>query len=193
MVVANQGVLYTLEVEKSRILVVKISTLVLLSIVFYLGVLINLGLLALDGSTETLVKTSALFLLLTLIVIGSLHNLSAVKHGYRFYEDKIRFAKRNVSYLSIEKVERKENLWDKLFRTHSLQLNKKFSIDGIPNEVNVQPYVEQMLQYSKAKLQQQNSPQTSFGGNPKSSLLSGQQGSQLSTGRIGSPGARSYY
>ena len=61
---------YILTQVKKRLLIPKIITFLVLGIVFYLGVLLNITLLNLSGSTETMAKLIALIVLLLIIAFG---------------------------------------------------------------------------------------------------------------------------
>src|SRR3989344_7857879 len=52
--------LYTLYESKSRALVPKVASLVVLSLIFYLGILLNVSLLELSAGQETTLKTGSL-------------------------------------------------------------------------------------------------------------------------------------
>lgn len=150
----EEKVLYDLPINVSRYLIPKIISLISLSVLFYLGILLNLSLLNLSGPTETSVKLGSVFVLLVLIVIGIFHNMSAAKHGYLFYGNRIKFARKTVTYYHITEINRKENFLDKKFKTHSLILSKKFKIQAIPNSVDLHQYIQQMIDYNKAQAHQ---------------------------------------
>ena len=51
-----QQVLYSFKSKKMRILIPKVLQLIILSSLFYFGILVNIGLLKLDAETETMIK-----------------------------------------------------------------------------------------------------------------------------------------
>ncbi len=150
----EEKVLYDLPIHVTRYLVPKIITLVILSIVFYLFLLLNLTLLNVSGGAENSIKLGALFLLLLLVIIGVVHNMVAARHGYLFYANRIKFAHKNVTYYHITEIEKKENFLDKMFKTHSLHLSKKFKIQAIPNTVDLHQYIQQMIDYNRQQAHQ---------------------------------------
>ena len=56
--------IYVLYQNKTRTIVPKFISFIILGVIFYVGILLNLALLALTGSEETVVKMVALVLLL---------------------------------------------------------------------------------------------------------------------------------
>lgn len=145
----QQQVLYSVTGKKSRILVPKILTLIVLGVVFYIGILLNIGMLALDAQTETIVKSSSIFIVILLVLIGLLTNLKKAKTAYNFYQTEIAHGKTILNYVDIPQIQKKQGLFDKLFGTYTLKLTKKFKIEGIPKNIDLQAYVQQMVDYNK--------------------------------------------
>ncbi|MBU1111964.1 MAG: hypothetical protein ABIG93_01560 [archaeon] len=145
----QQRVLYSVASKKSRILVPNALTLIILGVVFYMGILLNVGLLALDAETETIVKSSSIFVVILIVLVGILLNLKKAKTSYQFYQTTITNGKSNINYADIENIQVKRCLWDRMFGTYTLKLSKKFSVEGIPKKVDLQNYVQQMVNYNR--------------------------------------------
>tara|TARA_B100000315_G_C14551929_1_gene576260 strand:+ start:1222 stop:1797 length:576 start_codon:yes stop_codon:yes gene_type:complete len=140
---------YVLPQMKKRLLVPKIITFLFLGVIFYMGVLLNVALLNLSGNTETLVSLVALIVLILIIVFGIFYNLIKAKKQYLFYNNRIVFWKKQIPLNTILNVDIKRNFLDKMFKTYSLQLTKKFAIENIPNNVQLNDYVQKLVNYSK--------------------------------------------
>ncbi len=140
---------YILPQNKKRILIPKIISFLFLGVIFYLGILLNISLLKLTVSTESIVKLISLITLIVIIILGILFNLKKSKQKYFFYQDKIVFKKQQILLTGITDIKTKQNLLDKLFKTYSLIINQKFKIKNIPQQINLQQYLQKMINYSK--------------------------------------------
>lgn len=148
--------LYVLRQKKSRAVIPTIISLLVLSSIFYLGILLNISLLQLTAQQETILKTGTLIFLLSAIFLGGILSIKTAATPYLFYKDGIRFGKKTLLYQQIQTTALQRNFADKLFKTYSLPLDKKFQIRSIPQETDVKSYVEQMITYSR------NQPPTTF-------------------------------
>lgn len=146
MAIPTEQPLYLLPQDKKRILIPKIITLLFLATLFYLGVLLNISLLSLSASDETTVKLASLLLLLLIVVLGIFLNF---RGPYRFYSDKLIINKKEVFYHTINGIARKQNFLDKLFKTYSLNLGNGFVLKNIPQEIEVQNYIQQLATYAQ--------------------------------------------
>lgn len=141
--------LYTLLQSKKRALMPKAVALLGLGIIFYLGILLNISLLELNASQETLVQLVALLVLLSVIILGVYQEHRQVKQPYNFYKEHLIIGKKEVDYHSIAEISRKQNWLDKLFHTYSLDLGNKQILKNIPAEVDVESYLKQLVEYAK--------------------------------------------
>lgn len=146
---STEQVLYSFKAKKSRILIPKMFQLIVLSVLFYFGVLLNMGLLKLDAETETMIKSSALLIIAFLVLIGFLINFKKAYDAYKYFQHEIKHGHKSISYSEIQNFERKQNLVDNMFSTYSLKLSKKFTIEAIPNNIDLVSYTQQMVNYSK--------------------------------------------
>ena len=145
--------IYILEQNKSRALVPKFFSFIGLGVVFYLGILLNLSIINLNGKDETIVKTSALILLLAIIIVGIYLSFHRAHLNYKFYRTGIRFNKKEMAYINIINTKPKINFLDKMFKTYSIELDNKFFLRHIPKETNIQQYLQQLIDFSKQKQQ----------------------------------------
>ncbi len=148
MALPNSPPLYVLQKDKKRALVPKLFILLFLIAVFYVGVLLNLSLLELTLEQEKTVKLFSGILIVTLIGGGLINAVRKAKSPYYFYQDQIISRKSSISYQSISSIQRKEKFADKIFKTYSLILNNQFQIKYVPQQVNIQDYIEKMRAYS---------------------------------------------
>lgn len=151
MVLPTTPPLYTLAKDKKRALIPKAFILLFLGTIFYLGVLLNLSLLELTSEQENTARLTAGILIIALIGAGFINALSKAKALYYFYQDQIIYRKSSIFYQSISSIERKEKLTDKIFKTYSLVLNNQFQIKYIPQQANIQDYIEKMQAYSSGR------------------------------------------
>ena len=149
-----QKPLYQLPLHKSRILIPKTISLVILSTLFFLAILGNISLLDLDKSTEGIIKFSAAGIIFLLIILGIFLNSNKVKHGVKFFSDHLEIGHRKIKYITIPELERKQNFLDKKFDTYTLQLGKKLKIDAIPISVDLHSYLQRLISYNKAQVTQ---------------------------------------
>ena len=140
---------YSFKIKKSKLLIPKINSLILLTSIFYFGILLNISLLKLKADTETSIKSASLMIAVLLILIGIMHNFKISKRSYNFYSDRIVWGKKEIKYSEIDEIKEHKSISDKLFSTHSLKLSQKFNIEHIPNSVNLKNYIQQMINYNK--------------------------------------------
>jgi hypothetical protein len=141
--------LFILPQQKSRILVPKIISFLFLSIIFYLGILVNISLLKLAAPTESTIKLSSLIVLILVVIFGIAFNIKKSRQKYFFYQNKIVFKKKEILLSEITDIKPRQNLLDKLFKTHSLILNQQFKINNIPQKIQLQGYIQKLIDYSK--------------------------------------------
>ncbi len=143
--------LYVLPQNKKRTLIPKTLLLVVLGAIFYLGVLLNVSLLKLNAGEETLVKIIALIVLTLIIGIGIFLDYHQASQPHTFYQDRLVVEKKEHFYHAIEKVERKQNFWDKLFKTYSVDLGEGVVLRNIPLTIPIEGYIQQLIEYAKGK------------------------------------------
>ncbi len=147
----TQGqVLYKLAQKKSRVLIPHFLSLIILSVLFYVGILINLSLLKLKGSQESTVTTVALFVIILLVFLGTLLKYTKVKRNYLFLAHKIIISKKkSVVYNNIISLTKKRGILDKIFGTYTLLLTHDAKLANIPISIDIENYVNQLVQYNK--------------------------------------------
>ena len=143
--------LYSASQAKGRALIPKALSLIVLAIIFYLGVLLNISLLELDAQQETQLKTGALILLSLLILLGLLLALRKTWTPYLFFRDRITFGKESIHYANINEINTLTNNLDKIFKTNSIQLEKKFFLRYLPQSLQLANYIQQLVNYTKNK------------------------------------------
>ncbi len=145
--------LYQVPLIKKRILIPKTITLIVLSALFYVGILVNISLLKLDSDVEGMAKFAGLGIVVLLFLLGVILNSSKAKHGIKFYNDHLEIGHQKVQYITLTNVEAKQGLLDKMFHTYTLKIDKKHLVEGISQEVNVVQYLQQLINYAKSQQQ----------------------------------------
>ncbi|PIN76740.1 hypothetical protein COV17_01310 [Candidatus Woesearchaeota archaeon CG10_big_fil_rev_8_21_14_0_10_36_11] len=143
--------LYTLYQNKTRTIVPKFMSFIILGIVFYIGILLNIALLNLTGSEETLIKTIAFIFILLIITVGAYITFHRAHLPYIFYHNRILFNNKETFYTNISHVSTKKDIFDKIFKTYSLDVSHHMYIRHVPQSINIQSYVDQLVSYSKSK------------------------------------------
>lgn len=140
--------LYQLQQSKSRAIIPQMIVTLLLSVIFYGGVLLNLSLLEVKKNTEQIFQASTLiflFLVLTLSIVLAARKAHA---PYLFYRNKIVFQKKIIPLTAINSVTTQQDPLDKIFRTYSLS-GDHLRIRNIPQEIQLQQYLQQLVAQSK--------------------------------------------
>ncbi len=142
--------IYVVYESKSRALLPKVISLVLLATVFYLGVLLNVSLLELDAQQETGLKSGALILLLLLIFLGVFLAVRKVRIPYNFYQNRISRGKEVIFYSNISNTSLHLDPLDRIFKTYSINLGKNFFLRNIPQEIQLSNYIQQLINYARS-------------------------------------------
>jgi len=141
--------IYILPQNKKRVIIPQTLTLFILGILFYLGILLNISLLDLLASEETTIQLISLILLILIIIMGIFNAYYQSSKPYTFYKSSLQIKKKTLRYVDINTITQNQNFFDKLFQTYSLTLNQKILLENIPQEVDVQTYLNQLIEYSK--------------------------------------------
>ncbi|MBI2669345.1 hypothetical protein HYX14_05890 [Candidatus Woesearchaeota archaeon] len=121
----------------------------ILTTILYLGILLNLSLLDLRAQQETIINTSSLIALVILLIIGIIVNVQRAKKSYLFFQSQIQFGTQQLSYAAITNTAPQQNILDKILKTYSIKLAPDFSLQNIPQGIQIQPYLEQMRAYAR--------------------------------------------
>jgi len=157
----NEQPSYILQKHKPRALIPPICSFIVLSIIFYLGILLNLQLLEFQAADEELARLISLILILLLDCISIYLAIQKSKQPYLFYRTYILHNNKQLPYTSITQPKPEQNLYDKIFHTYSLQLTDTFTIHHIPKETDIQTYINQMSAYNQ-RSSIQNTNQNTF-------------------------------
>ncbi len=142
--------LYVLPQNKVRAILPKVITLLVLGFIFYLGILLNLALLELQATEETIVKITSLVILLIVIVVGIIIAIKRASTPYLFFRTNLSWSSKVLAYTAIVNTTPSSDLFDKIFKTYNINLGKGFIIRNIPNTVPLQNYLQQMIDYAKS-------------------------------------------
>lgn len=140
---------YILKQSLKRALIPKITSFIVLGIIFYLGILINISLIGLATEEGNTVKGISLIILLIITIIGIYLSIKRAKSVYKFYRNRISFKKKILIYSNIINTKPKRDFLDKIFKTHSINLGNNFHLKHISNEINIESYLNQLVSYSK--------------------------------------------
>ena len=149
MPLPSEQPLYVLHQKTSRAVIPKLFTLLLLSAIFYAGVLLNINLLEMQPAQETTAQMGALLFLLIIIVIGFIIALKRARRPYSFYHTKIVHGQKEILYSAILNTEPHYDFLGKMFKTYSMNLGSDFHLHHISQEIKIQDYIKQMTQYAK--------------------------------------------
>ena len=143
--------LYLLHQKTSRAVLPKLITLVILSIIFYVGVLLNVNLLDLSASQETSIQIGTFAFLLAVVIIGIILAGRKAHTPYLFYRAKITHGKKEILYSAILNTQPQYDFLGKIFKTYSMNLGNDFHLRHISNETQIQDYIKQMIQYAQQR------------------------------------------
>ncbi len=149
MPLPSEPPLYVLHQKTSRAVIPKVITLLFLSALFYVGVLLNVNLLELQPSEETTIQISALAFLIVVIIIGIILAVRKAHQPYNFYRSKIVHGKKEIAYTTIANTVPARDLLGKIFKTYSVNLGNDFHLRHIADEVKIEDYLKQMMEYAK--------------------------------------------
>jgi len=150
MVLTNQEQpLSTLHQVKKRAILPQILSVLVLSFIFYLGIIINISLLELTAKEETILKVTALVLLLLINTLGFSLAFYKASLPYLFYANRIAVGRKQIGYDSIVNTSPQKRVLDRIFKTYYLQLSPQFVIKNIPEGIALEEYIKQMQEYNK--------------------------------------------
>jgi len=149
--ITKEKPIYVLKQTKKREIIPRISLLVVLSIIFYVGILVNLSLVNVPLEQENMVKLGALVVLITLFVIALILTIIKSSKSYIFLQDRIVFGRKKMLYQEITNTKMKKNILDKLFKTYSIHLGNKFYLRNISDSIELENYFKKLIKYAKAK------------------------------------------
>ncbi len=149
MPLPSEPVLYVLHQKTSRAVIPKLITLLLLGAIFYGGVLLNINLLELQPQQETTAQLGTLLFLLIIIVIGLIIAVKRAHRPYTFYHAKIVHGKKEILYTAILNTEPHYDFLGKMFKTYSMNLGSDFHLHHISQDIKIQDYLKQMMEYAK--------------------------------------------
>ncbi len=141
--------IYILPQNKLRALAPKFITFLILGLIFYLGIWLNLSLMELTSSIEELIQTISLILLLSIIILGIYLAIHRANQSYKFYRHRLWIHKKELYYLNIITITTQQDLWDKIFKTYSVNLGNQFYLRHISNSTQISGYLQQLVDYAK--------------------------------------------
>lgn len=144
----EESPIYTLPQRKSRAIIPKVFSSLLLSIIFYLGILVNLSLLKLSPDQESKIKLISFIVLLFINLLGLYLAFHQAK-PYLFYGNRIKHNRKEIYYQNILNTAPHQDFSDKIFKTYSLNLGNYFHLRNISQEIQIQNYLQQLIAYAK--------------------------------------------
>lgn len=143
--------IYTLHQLKIRAILPKILAILILSVIFYVGILLNLYLLEFDAKNETILKTFFLLLLIFILSLSTFLSVRKALQPYKFYSSRISFGKESIEYTTIINTSHHQDPLDKIFKTYSINLGSNFVIRHIPLQIQLEDYLKQLIEYAHKK------------------------------------------
>ncbi|MEW5896243.1 MAG: hypothetical protein AB1668_00995 [Nanoarchaeota archaeon] len=147
----QENPIYTLHQHKIRALLPKITALVVLSVIFYVGILLNIYLLEFDAKNETILKTFFLFLLIFIVSLSTFLSMRKASQPYKFYSKRISFGKESIEYINIINTSSHQDPFDKLFKTYSINLGNNFVLRHIPLQLQLEDYLKKLIEYAQRR------------------------------------------
>jgi hypothetical protein len=146
---AQETPLYVLPQNVPRVLIPKVASLIVLGAIFYSGILLNLSLIRLSAEEQSIANLASLIFLFFIVVLGVYLGYHQSSQPYLFYKDGVAIHKKKINYVSITQVQKKQDLLDKMFKTYHLDLGNKTSLSNIPEGVQADAYLQQIINYSR--------------------------------------------
>lgn len=143
--------IYVLQKQPARAIIPKTATLLVLGIIFYLLILLNLSFLDLRASEESITKLISLIVVIIIVIIGIIISVKQAHRPYYFFKEYLLIDKKKILYNNITNATPKKDLFDKVFHTSSIIVQGKDTILFIPDQLNINNYLEQMIAYAKQK------------------------------------------
>ena len=141
--------IYILPQVKTRALIPKIVSLLVLGGIFYVGVLLNLSLLAITKETASIANLAALILLLLVVALGIFLSFHKAEQPYQFHRKGLSQGKKTISYNDITNLSSKQDFLDKIFKTYSINLGQGFYLRNISQALQIAGYLQKLINYSK--------------------------------------------
>ena len=141
--------IYVLPQIKTRALIPKIVSLLVLGGIFYLGVLLNLSLIDITNDTASIVNLVSLILLLCVIALGIFLSFHKAEASYKFYRLGLSQGKKIINYNHIINTTPKQDFLDKIFKTYSINLGEGFYLRHISQNIQISGYLQKLIDYSK--------------------------------------------
>ncbi|MDP3733678.1 MAG: hypothetical protein Q8R37_00450 [Nanoarchaeota archaeon] len=141
--------IYILNQHKPRAIIPKILSLLVLSIIFYSGLVLNLSLVNIAESTETTIKTVSVLVLLVIVILGIIMAVMKAAKPYLFYNNRISWNNKELYYNAITNTIPQKNFVDTIFKTYSITAGEKFQLQHIPDQLNLQNYLQQLITYNR--------------------------------------------
>jgi hypothetical protein len=141
--------IYVLPQVKTRALVPKVITLLVLGGIFYLGVLLNLSLLDITKDTTSIVNLVSLIILLCVVALGIFLSFHKAEMSYKFYRGGLSQGKKSINYISIINTTPKQGILDKIFKTYAINLGSGFYLRNISQSIQISGYLQKLINYSK--------------------------------------------
>ncbi len=147
---------YQVRQQKMRALLPHALALVALSILFYLGVLLNLALLSIETERQDMVKLGAFVLLAVLVIMGLVVKIQKARKNYLFYPAYLIIGRKEVPYRLMRTTLVRQTIIDKMFHTYSLIIEhatgEKTVLHNLPLAIPLQPYLQQQINASQYTL-----------------------------------------
>ena len=151
--------LYSIKEDVKSVVISQMIKVILLSLVFYGGVIINLKLLEIESSAANFLTIIVLVILIVLQTV--LAYIKSSRKKYVFYSDKITKLKgtnvvKEIAYNQIRNVSISRNLFNKIFKTSTINIGS-LKIQNIKNYNQIYNYIIQLIrsyQYNQYQYQQ---------------------------------------
>ena len=164
---------YSVQPGIGRILIQQFFKLIILCALFYGGVWVNFFLLGADFPLWITITVIAILAVL-LVAQMFITKFRAGKYHYDFFQNRVEFygeKLKSVLFSNVRSVKTSRNIFDILAGTATIALSKDFKISGLKNYLEIQNYLNQLIQNYTSYMAQQFSQSISAAANLKFLLL----------------------
>ena len=139
---------YSLKPNLDRFVVPRAVLVLILGIAFFFGIYLNLVLLKIEVG---LVQYVIIFLVVAVAAaLAIVQNMSYYKAlQYDFFADHIQIGSNPVMLNRVSGLSLKQDMFDKMFNTCTIELPPVAKIKYIPNSYQIYSYIQQLLQFNQ--------------------------------------------
>ena len=141
---------YVLNEDKTRAVFPKILKVTSLSIIFFFGIWLNLMVLEIADNVNSVILSVSGIVLIGLIIVELFVAYKKIK-PYNFFNDRIEHDGKTAYYSHIQNVEIHKGLFDKIFKTGTIDLEPYLKMKNLHSPDQFLNYVNKLRQRVRVK------------------------------------------